>query len=677
MIASSSSRPLGAASLVLLLLGPGCASEPQPDAPPELPQAEAPRGAEGLTDGAPEAPFRAHRLTRAQLGRAAGHLLGVPVDAARWLPPDVASLGFDNTEGGLYVSPSFLQSWRAAVREAVELALHRGDVAASWSFQELAVRARLTWLDDLQAGIDGLPTSGWTDERLVAVVPFDLPLRTTVSGLHTLRVVHRAQLSADELPQWEVDLQDVLAVDRRWDAGTFRTIDEVQVELDAGTHVFQGVNLGAGVVSVEVLPPPGTPPNPARAALLSCTPATRADWEACAAEILEPFAHRAWRRPVTAEEVDGLVGVVAQVAADTGAPFDAALGQALQAVLLSPHFLFRFEDEGIGPVSALELASRLSFALWASVPDAELLDLAESGALLDAGVLDAQVRRMLASPHAEGFVEDFGGQWLGLHSLDLEQRDVARFPLFGEPLRAAMRAESLALFGRFARGELTLPELLTTPTGTVQAPLDALYGLPGPSTSADLGSVGRRGLLGTAAFLTMTSAEVHPSVVHRGLFVLTTLLCEGVEGPPPGVARLMPGQDPREAAVSRANNPACTRCHDRMDPIGQALEGFDAVGARRSTYADGAPVSAEGALDDGTPVSGLDGLATLLADDPRLPVCLARHLTTWSLGRALHPDHPAVLAVAEALTGPDASLPDAMAVLTQAEVFRRHLEVIR
>jgi hypothetical protein len=607
-------------------------------------------------------PARVHRLTRAQLARATRDLLGVEVDVDPWLSPDVQTEGFDNTEDGLYLAPEFLRGWDGALSAAIARALSPGTVTVEpWQVRAL---------------VPTLPEPD--DDGYVAIgrQTFDLLVTTVAGGEHLLAIEVRA---VSPLDPGVVDLQ----LDHVVIASAVEPLDELPgdhvvrgrvVVPSAGRHTLH-VELpeDASFRAITLAPPDDVGPAPSRAALLTCAPAADDDagWGACARSVLAPLARRAWRRPVEEAELDALAGAVVGGRA-RGEDFGTAVGTALEAMLLSPSFVFRVEPPGAGPVDDHVLASRLAFFLWSSLPDDALLDLADRGELHEPATLRAQVARMLASPRRQGFVEDFAGQWLGFRDLGALQRDPATFPLDGPALRAAMLAETSALVGRLLDGELAVADALTEPLGDVPAPLHRLYGLDAPGTALDLTVVGRGGLLGNASILTATATPTRTSVVQRGKFVLNALLCTSVSMPP--VVPAPNEADPLRDVADRAANPACRTCHAQMDPLGTALEHFDPVGAWRDVYPSGVEVSSDGAFPDGTLLHGLADLERVLAADERVGRCLVQRVLTWAAGRGIGEDHPAFAPALAAFEADGGRLPGLLEQVATSDLLLRHVE---
>ena len=378
--------------------------------------------------------------------------------------------------------------------------------------------------------------------------------------------------------------------------------------------------------------------------VMVCEAMSTADADACAARILGPFLRRAWRRRVAPDEIEALTSVVAK-AVEHGLAFREAIQVAVKAALLSPNFLFRVEIDGdpnANTPHALdddELASRLSYFLWSTMPDDALFAFADAGKLSDARVLDRQVRRMLADPKAQALIDNFASQWL-LHTLAESSRDATLFPSFDDDLRAAMAGETKAFVGSFLFGDERLPDMLDASFSFLNGRIAAHYGIAGVTGSEFVrvplsADSHRGGLLTQASILTMTSIPTRTSVVRRGEWVLSELLCSPPPPPPPNVPALpvtVTVGTMRQRLEEHRKNPACQSCHTQMDPIGFALEHYDAIGRWRDTD-QGLPIDATGKTPAGRAFDGGAELAKVVKDDPRFIDCATRKLFTYALGR--------------------------------------------
>jgi hypothetical protein len=394
---------------------------------------------------------------------------------------------------------------------------------------------------------------------------------------------------------------------------------------------------------------------------------------ACRRKVLQTFADKAWRRPATAAEVDQLV----KLGASAGTSADDQVALAVRGILLAPQFLFRVEKlppagtAGRYRVSGHELASRLSYFLWSSMPDDALAQSAAAGTLASAADVTREVSRMLTDPKASGLTENFGAQWLALRGLAGEHVVDAAFTDYSAALAASMTKETLSLFDHVLSKGLPAAELLTANYSFADAPLAKFYGVSVANGRAELGATERRGVLGQAALLTLTSYPNRTSIVRRGMWVLDNLLC--TEPPPPPQDLKIEEPDTskgtlRERMAAHRSNDSCAGCHNLMDPIGLGLENFDAIGRYRATE-NGTTIDASGTYPDGRTFKKPTELATLIAEDPRFVTCVTDKLLAFGLGRTLSSgDHAAATAASEAL-GAKPSLRDLIVNTAQSQVF--------
>jgi hypothetical protein len=420
--------------------------------------------------------------------------------------------------------------------------------------------------------------------------------------------------------------------------------------------------LDPGVGRVELSGPynvTGRGDTPSRRAIFTCRPppnvvASGPEEVACASEILGRLGRFAFRRPVTEADLEMLIEFFHSGRAV--ADFDAGIEMALRRVLMSPDFLFRRESDpdGAAPgqpyaISELELASRLSFFLWSSIPDGELLDLAERGELRRPRVLDQQVARMLADPRARALVDNFGGQWLYLRNMELVSPDPYAFPDFDGNLRVAMTREMELFLESQIREDHSVLELMTSDQTFVNQRLAEHYGIPNIlgnhfrriTLSGELDR--RRGLLGKGSLLTVTSYAHRTSPVLRGKWLLENVLGTPPPPPPPDVPELTEEAEAdgsilslRERMEAHRSDPVCASCHRVMDPLGFALENFDGIGQWRATSEAGTPIDASGELADGTPVDGPVSLRNALLKRPEnFVTTVTEKLMTYGLGRGV------------------------------------------
>jgi mono/diheme cytochrome c family protein len=424
--------------------------------------------------------------------------------------------------------------------------------------------------------------------------------------------------------------------------------------------------MGVHLRSVEIVgpySPTGPGSSAARQRIFVCTPAAAAEELPCAKRILSALARRAYRRPVADPDLQPLLDSYTEARKQAG--FDVGIERAVRRLLVSPEFLFRVERDpaNVPPntpyrISDVELASRLSFFLWSSIPDEELLAVAEKGRLRDAGVLAAQVKRMVADPRFDNFVTNFAGQWLYLRNLPSTGPVDEVFPDFDDVLRQAFQRETELFFDSVVRDDRSALDLLRADYTFLNERLARHYGVPGikgshfrrvtlPSDSV------RRGLLGHGSILTVTSQPDRTSPVVRGKWILENFLGTSPPDPPPNVPDLKPSVEPgavlsmRERMAAHRGNPTCAACHAIMDPIGLSLENFDGVGRFRTLSESSQPIDASGALPDGTKFVGAAGLRqVLLARSDQFATTIAEKLLTYALGRGVeYYDQPAVRAI--------------------------------
>jgi hypothetical protein len=381
-----------------------------------------------------------------------------------------------------------------------------------------------------------------------------------------------------------------------------------------------------------------------RSKLVTCDLA--AQGATCARKVLEAFVPLAWRRPVSSAEIDALMGAV-NLAGTQADPVEQGLKIALRAVLISPHFIFRVETDPSPttatphPLEQYEIASRLSYFLWSSMPDADLFAAAKAATLGQTSSLQAQVTRMLASPKAAAISDNFAGQWLYTRQIADATPDPKLFPAFDDSLRAAMKLEMEAMFREVVVNGMATDKLLTADFTFANDRLAKHYGLPAVGSATpvkvSLAGTARGGILSQGGFLIVTSHQNRTSPTLRGKWIMNQLLCLTVPAPPPEVDTSI---DPtkvmgtlRQQLEAHRTNPTCSACHKMMDPIGLGLENYDAIGAHRTTD-NGLPIDSSGELPDGRRFSGGPDLANLVAADANFGRCLVEQLYTYALGRA-------------------------------------------
>ena len=636
-----------------------------------------------------------HRLNRTEYGNAVRDLLALDVDPAEYLPADDEGYGFDNIADILRVSPSLLDQYLDASAKVASLAV--GDLETP------TVSAIYRVPPDLAQDehIEGLPlgTRGGVliehNFPLDAEYDFRVFLRRNIVGYMTgLEWPHEFEISIDDERIFTAQVggeADNEMSDANFSAAA-DTLDErlrTKVFVPAGPHKIgvtfvrrnaaesheplelhtrnldlQDMNGLPEVDYVNIIGPydaRGAGDTPSRERIFVCHPETRADELPCADDILSTLAHRAYRGPVSEKDLGTLLDFYRQ-GREKGT-FESGIRTALRVVLTSPQFLFRSErdPEGLAsgalyPVDDIALASRLSFFIWSSIPDDELLELAEQRKLSDPQVFDAQVRRMLADPKAEALVDNFASQWLFLRNVQSVNPDVETFPDFDENLRRSMRRETELFVGSVIHEDRSVLDLLDADYTFLNERLAQHYDIPGIYGSqfrrVKLADENRRGLLGQASILTLTSNPNRTSPVLRGKWIMQNILGTPPPAPPPNVPALeenAPGRaakSVRERLAAHRENPVCAVCHDVMDPIGLALENFDAVGRWR-TVEPGGVVDASGKLADGTEVNGPVSLREALdGRSDQFVGVIVEKLMTYALGRGLeYTDMPTVRAI--------------------------------
>jgi mono/diheme cytochrome c family protein len=639
----------------------------------------------------------AHRLNRAEYTNAIRDLLDLQIDARALLPADDLSFGFDNNADILGVSPGLLERYLSAARKVARVAV--GDARIRPTIEVFNVSPLLVQDDrmseDLPFGSRGgaafqhyFPLDAeyvfrlrlqkdntYVIRGLTAAEPIDLRIdgervkQFTVGGPQMKRSAAEAELEVRLPLKAGLHLVSASFPSRRVAASGLGP-----ERLPVGNFLPTGTVRGAGVRELTAIaalhidgPYAGRTPadSPSRRAIFTCRPAAPApedDDEKCARSILTRLARRAYRRPATNTDVDTLLAFYREGREDGG--FEAGVQEALTRLLVDPEFLFRVERDppkanagAAYRISDVELASRLSFFLWSSIPDEELLDAASSGRLRNRTVLEQQVKRMLADRRASTMVTNFASQWLQLRNMSAVAPDVNLFPEFDDNLRLAMQQETELFVESQIRDDRGVGDLLTADYTFLNERLARHYGVPNVIGShfrrVLLGGARQGGLLGHGSILTQTSHATRTSPVLRGKWVLENVLGAPPPPPPPTVPPLPEKDEASDAKSVRArlelhrNNPACSACHARMDPLGFALESFDAVGKVRSREQDGSPIDTATVLPDGTAFDGPSGLRALLAArDKALASTIVSKMTTYALGRGVeHYDLPAIRAI--------------------------------
>ena len=627
-----------------------------------------------------------HRLNRAEYTNAIRDLLALRVDSSRFLPTDDSTHGFDNVAAALTVSPALMEAYLSAAGKISRLALGNVTAPTQWVFEVPADTAQNHHVEGLPFGTRGgiliphqFPADGEYAFNVKGVTGY---FQAVLGGINGEQLEITIDGERVHLYDWDRDIANTRGVGKwtpklKVTAGLHQvgvtflaTNDLPATELN---KPFQRTMNTPGSIPGYLFYPhvgqvtiegphsaQGAADTASRRAIFACRPATAAQEEPCARRIITSLARRAFRRPVTAADMKDLMTFY-QAGRGEGDSFDDGIEVALQRILADPQFIYRGEREPAALAAGrtyrltdLELASRLSFFLWSSIPDDQLIDLAAAGRLRQPAVLERQVRRMLADPKSESLIANFTGQWLSVRALRTMEPVVTLFPDYDDNLRAAFQREIELFFASVVQEDRSVLDLLTADYTFVNERLAKHYGIPnvyGPqfrrvTLPAELDV--RRGLLGKGALLTVTSNPVRTSPVMRGKWFQATFLGVEPPSPPPGVEinieRVLDNtgnaRQPtmRQVLEKHRISPTCSACHKIFEPVGIALENFDATGAWR-THEDGTPVDASGVLPDGTKLDGPVSLRNALTRySPQFARVVAEKLLTYALGRGVEAD---------------------------------------
>jgi hypothetical protein len=632
------------------------------------------------------------RLNQAEYTAAVEHLLGIQVDVSSFLPLDTKSANFDNIADVQMPSTTVVEGYLRAAGQISRLALGdpeaevgntiyrmpriasqkeqtegapfgtRGGLSVVHNFPadgkyvfhimpynavEGEVFGRTYGTEQIEVSIDGervalLEIDRWMHES----EPSGLNMRT--DSIQVSAGPHR--VTAAFVRQFEGEVDDLI-----------RPIDHTMADGQIG--IGYGVTSQQHLQRMTVLGPfevTGVSDTPTRSFVFSCRPTSAEEERPCAASIVKRLTERAYRRDVTDEDVNGLMQFYDQGSETRG--FEGGVRLALQAIMASPHFIFRMEEAPsdvkpgeIYDIADTDLASRLSFFLWGSPPDEELVALAEKGDLSKDRVLEEQVRRMLADPRAEALASRFGAQWLRLQDLEKIRPDALSYPYYDQTLADAMSRETEMLFDYIRTADRPITDLLTADYTFVNERLARHYGIPGVLGTdfqmVQYPDASRRGILGHGSILTLTSHANRTSPVLRGKWVMEVLLGSPPPPPPPNVPALeeTEGADDgrflsvRERQEIHRANPACSSCHNVIDPIGLAFENFDVTGAWRARD-EGNPIDAAGELYDGTPLTGVADIRNAIMSRPEVFYRIfTENMMAYALGRRVeYFDQPAI-----------------------------------
>ncbi len=651
-----------------------------------------------------------HRLNRTEYANAIRDLLALEIDPADYLPPDNVAEGFDNIADVLAVSPLLMEQYVLAASKISRLAVGPSSmlpVSETYEVsEELLQKHRMS--DDLPFGSRGgiainhyFPMGG----------EYNLRLKLARNGEGYIRGMRKENLVDVRLDHERLDLFKVggevygksgplfthsqnpdFAGDTDQIGYEFSADKDMEVtfSVDAGEHlvavtfmdtsakktgyltpdlmVLNIANYKGGdamLDSVVITGPFGeteTGTTPSREKIFICEPGTASRQDACASQIISNIAHRAFRRPIMDAELEDMMAMYRQGSSEAG--FDRGIELALQRILAGPEFLFRIEqppqDASPGtvyPISDLDLATRLSFFLWSSIPDDELLSIAERKELRKPGVLEKQVNRMLADPKAQTFIDSFGEQWLALRKIDLAAPQKAIFPSFDGALRMAMKQELATWFDYMVKNDKSVLDMLDANYTFVNERLAKHYGIEGvygeKFRKVKINRPERAGLLGKPGLLMVTSFNSRTSPVVRGKWVLENMV--DMAPPPPPADAFEPelqvkneqgkALTMKEAMIAHRQNPVCANCHKMMEPIGLALENFDGIGSYRSNYDEAdAAVDSSGILFDNSEFADANGFRNqLLKHSDRFVHTVVMKLMTYALGRKVeYYDQPVI-----------------------------------
>jgi mono/diheme cytochrome c family protein len=624
-----------------------------------------------------------HRLNRTEYANVIRDLLALEIDVNDLLPADDIGYGFDNIGDVLSVSPFLMERYLATAAKIARTAV--GDPSMPVSYQTYVVPHGLKQIDrlsentpvgsrggtavrhrfpvdgeyEISVGLARNRNDDWLgmgkerkldvrlDDQRVAMFTVAANVQAAVVGRGTAPDAHlkiRVPVKAGTRELVATFLKDTVIqegiIDRERD--------------DVSRTYFEGVGTVTVTGPYDIQGPGATP---TRDKIFTCRPAGASDEQACAEKILSNLARRAYRRPIAADDMPQLLALYRQGAQNGG--FEAGVKLALQKILVSPEFLFRaeFDPPGAAPgsvhkVSDIELASRLAFFLWSSMPDDELLAVAESGRLSDKAVLQGQVKRMLADPKVKELAKNFAGQWLFVRNIARIAPDQTSFPNFDENLRQAFEQEMELLLDSQVREDRAIADLLNVDYTYINERLAQHYGIKGiygpEFRRITLADPNRHGLLGKAAVLTVTSYPNRTAPTIRGKWVLQQVLGTPPPPPPPNVPSLKDDQTTKNLTMRQRmelhrSNPTCAACHRMMDPLGFALENFDGLGQWRETVGYGTDkIDSSGALPDGTTFDGPAGLRNVLMTKKDMFVeTFTEQFLTYALGRGVEQyDHP-------------------------------------
>jgi hypothetical protein len=622
------------------------------------------------------------RLNRAEYQGAARELFGFEIDASAFLPNETMSENFDNIADMQMLSATLMEGYMRAAGFLSRAAVGDPDASPSSAvFKVAKTMSQMVHIEGTPLGTRG-GTSVVHNFLADGEYIFELELHPEPTGnLYGLTSpneqlevsINGSRVALLYIDRWmsesdptglrlETPSIHVPAGPHRVSAAFIQKFEGPVVDLitpvdytlaDSQIGTAYGVTTGPHLRDMTISGPfsvSGVSETPARNVIFTCRPTSMDEERPCAEEIVEQLASKAYRRPLKGDDLSDLMVFFDQ--GNDGGGFEYGIRTALQAILASPHFVFRLEEipSGVTPgdvydISANDLATRLSFFLWATPPDAELIAVAESGDLTDSDVLEEQTRRMLADPRAESLATRFASQWLRLQDLEKIHPDAQLYPYYDNTLAEAMDRETELLFHNIVQEDENIFDLLTADYTFVNERLARHYGLPdvtGPHfRKVPIADENRRGLLGHASILMMTSHANRTSPVLRGKWVMEVLLGSPPPPPPPNIPAFeetdaaTDGREltTRERMEQHRANPSCSSCHNVIDPIGLALDNFDVTGAWRIKE-NGMEIDASGQLYDGSPINGPADLRNAILSRPSVFVrTFARNMMAYALGR--------------------------------------------
>ena len=641
-------------------------------------------------------PFQ--RANRAEYANAVRDLLGVEVDVNTFLPPDTISDGFDNVADAQTLSPTLMEGYLRAASQISRLAVgDRTAAPTSVTYKIPRARSQMAHVDGAPFGTRGgvsevhvfpadgeyifkaalhyEPLGGLTGRATMSAFGMSEMIDVSIDGERVATLELNTRMSESD-PKNNLEPQtppiQVKAGPHRVSAAfvqNFEAIpDDLVVPLEntlADVSIGQGITLLPHLRELRIIGPSrvtGVSDTPSRRRIFSCRPTTAAEEPTCAREIISRMATQAFRGPVSADDLEGIEAFYRDGRASRD--FESGIRLALQAILASPRFVFRFEEAPptVRPgqsyrITDADLASRLSFFLWGTSPDAELLKVVAARTLRAPGVLDRQVKRMLTDPRAEALSTRFAAQWLRLQDLDKVNPDYLQYPQYDDRLAASMRRETELFFNSLVRDDRSLLDLITADYSYVDERVAQHYGIPnvtGPEFRRVTLPENRRGILGHGSILVLTSNSDRTSPVYRGKWVMEVLLGSPPPPPPPGVPELDEVKPTgggrtlsvRERMEEHRKNPTCNSCHRVIDPLGLALENYDPTGAWRIKDNEVA-VDPVGVLYDGSKVEGPASLrAALVRHKDALVLSFTESLMTYALGRRVETyDMPAIRSI--------------------------------